>query len=71
MSQPVKMALEANKEYHFCTCGKSSSTVLCDGSHKGTGLAPKAFTVTESKDYYLCACKKSANGPFCDGSHAK
>lgn len=68
---PVKMSLEANKNYHFCTCGKSASTVLCDGSHKGSGLTPKEFTVTESKEYYLCACKKSANAPFCDGSHSK
>jgi len=71
MSTPVKMSLEANKSYHFCTCGKSANTVLCDGSHKGSGFTPKEFTVTESKEYYLCACKKSANAPFCDGSHAK
>jgi len=71
MSTPVKMSLEANKSYHFCTCGKSANTVLCDGSHKGSGFTPKEFTVTESKEYYLCACKKSANAPFCDGSHSK
>ena len=71
MAAPVKMLLEAGKEYHFCMCGKSATKVLCDGSHKGTGLAPKAFNVDETKEYYLCACKKSANLPFCDGSHAK
>jgi CDGSH-type Zn-finger protein len=69
MAQPVKVSLEAGKSYHYCTCGKSSDGVLCDGAHKGSGFTPKAFSVKQSKDYYLCSCKKSANEPFCDGSH--
>lgn len=71
MATPVKMLLEAGKNYHFCTCGKSASKVLCDGSHKGSEFVPTNFSVSETKEYYLCACKKSANLPFCDGSHAK
>ena len=69
--QPVKVRLEADKTYHYCTCGKSSDTVLCDGAHKGTAFIPKQFTVEESKEYFMCACKKSANGLFCDGAHTK
>jgi CDGSH-type Zn-finger protein len=69
MSTPVKINLEANKDYHFCTCGKSSDKVLCDGSHKGTAKTPTTFSVTETKDYYLCGSKSSKNLPFCDGSH--
>ena len=71
MSQPVQMNLEADKEYHYCTCGKSKDGVLCDGSHKGTDFTPTAFSVKESKEYYLCSCKKSDNEPFCDGAHTK
>ena len=70
MSTPVKLTLEANKTYHFCTCGKSVDGVLCDGSHKGTAFKPTQFTVEKTDEYYLCACKKSKNLPFCDGSHA-
>lgn len=71
MAEPVKVYLESGKEYHYCTCGKSDDSVLCDGSHEGTEFIPMAFHVQESKEYYLCACKKSKNQPFCDGSHTK
>ena len=69
MMRPVKVSLEAGKDYYFCTCGKSANGVLCNGTHKGSQFAPTLFSVEESKDYHLCACKKSANMPFCDGSH--
>jgi len=69
MMRPVKVSLEAGKDYYFCTCGKSANGVLCNGSHKGSQFTPTLFSVEESKDYHLCACKKSANIPFCDGSH--
>lgn len=69
MSQPIKVNLEENKEYYYCTCGKSEDKVFCNGSHQGTGFSPKVFTVSESKDYYLCTSKKTKNAPFCDGSH--
>jgi len=71
MSTPVKVKLEANKTYHFCTCGKSKDNVFCDGAHKGTDFKPKAFSVEKTDEYYLCGSKKSANLPFCDGSHTK
>jgi len=34
MAEPVRVNLEAGKEHHYCTCGKSKDSVLCDGSHK-------------------------------------
>jgi len=71
MATPIKVNLEANKEYYYCTCGKSEDKVLCNGSHQGTTFEPKVFSVKESKDYYLCPCKESANEPFCDGAHTK
>ncbi len=71
MSGPVKVNLEAGKNYYYCNCGKSADGVLCDGSHKGSDFAPMKFSVTETKDYNLCTCKKTSNAPYCDGSHAK
>lgn len=68
---PVNVALETDKKYFFCTCGKSEDGIFCNGSHKGSEFKPKIFTVEKSDDYHLCTCKKSANVPFCDGSHAK
>jgi len=78
MSQPViaailpaKVALEKDRKYYFCVCGKSAKQPFCDGSHQGSEFAPLVFECDESKDYYLCQCKQSANKPYCDGSHKK
>lgn len=69
-NQPRETSLEKGKEYHFCTCGRSSSQPFCDGSHAGTSFSPKAFTAESGGTAYLCACKHSGNAPFCDGTHA-
>ena len=66
--QPVKIDLEAG-EHYWCACGHSKSQPFCDGSHRGTGIEPLAFTVEESQEGYLCLCKQTRNPPFCDGSH--
>ena len=55
----------------FISISSSKSQPFCDGSHKGTGIAPKKFTVSEAKKYYLCGCKQTENSPFCDGTHKK
>ena len=55
--------------YFWCSCGLSTKQPFCDGSHKGTGLAPGKFELTEAKRVALCQCKQSAGSPFCDGAH--
>ncbi|GAB6052330.1 hypothetical protein JCM17960_11500 [Magnetospira thiophila] len=66
---PYAVELKAGETYHFCTCGKSAGQPFCDGSHKGTGFVPQAFTAEESKTGYLCGCKHAKTLPFCDGTH--
>ena len=68
---PFVVDLEADKTYHWCTCGRSEGPPFCDGSHKGTIFEPKAFTVDENKKYGLCGCKHTKNAPFCDREHSK
>jgi CDGSH-type Zn-finger protein len=68
--KPQLMTLAAG-DYWWCSCGRSKTQPFCDGSHKGTGLAPVKFTLTEEKTVAMCACKHSGKEPFCDGSHAK
>ena len=68
---PIKTELEAGKTYYWCKCGLSTNQPFCDGSHKGTGLEPVAFTAEKSGPGFLCQCKATGNEPFCDGSHAK
>ncbi len=69
--KPAKVELKKGEEYYFCACGRSSNQPFCDGSHKGTGITPKAFTADDDGDTYLCQCKQTGNAPFCDGTHAK
>jgi CDGSH-type Zn-finger protein len=66
---PYSLAVEASREYWWCACGRSKSQPLCDGSHRGTGVTPVAFTAAESKEVWLCGCKATGSKPFCDGSH--
>lgn len=66
---PIKVELEANKTYAWCTCGESSKQPWCDGSHKGTEFTPKLFKVEPGKTAHMCTCKQSKNPGFCDGAH--
>ena len=55
--------------YSWCACGHSKNQPFCDGSHKGTGFAPKQVAIAEAKKVAWCACKHTKNAPFCDGTH--
>ncbi|MDF2178375.1 glutamate synthase-related protein [Aliiglaciecola sp. CAU 1673] len=68
-NKPAQVQLKKDKEYYFCVCGRSKEQPFCDGSHKGTGLSPKAFTAEKDGDAWLCVCKHTGNAPFCDGTH--
>ena len=67
---PYVIEIEAGN-YAWCACGHSQNQPYCDGSHKGTGLAPIVEKVTEKKTVAWCGCKHSGKAPFCDGSHNK
>lgn len=66
---PYQVVLEAGKPYFWCTCGRSARQPFCDGSHKGTTLAPRKFQVESAGTFNLCGCKSSDDQPFCDGAH--
>ena len=68
--KPAVLQLEAG-DYWWCACGRSQTQPFCDGSHKGTGLAPVKFTLPEARSVALCNCKHSCGVPFCDGSHSR
>ena len=68
---PYAVDVEEGKDYWWCACGKSSKQPFCDGSHKGTGMAPVKHTAEKSGKAYFCGCKHSGNGALCDGSHSK
>lgn len=66
---PIRCDLKAGEKYAYCTCGFSQNAPFCDGSHKGTGMSPKIFTVEEDRTAGVCNCKLTNNAPFCDGTH--
>jgi len=66
---PIKVSLEAGKDYWWCACGRSAKQPFCDGSHKAVGLAPLKYTAQKDGDHWLCMCKGTKNSPLCDGTH--
>ena len=70
-THPARVELEQGTHY-LCACGASKNQPFCDGSHKGTGISPTKFEVTEAKKTVsLCNCELTGKRPFCDGSHHK
>lgn len=67
-TKPLALEMDAGV-YWWCSCGRSANPPFCDGSHKGSGLQPVKFELTEKKTVWWCQCKHSANPPLCDGAH--
>lgn len=67
--KPYVVEMEPDKQYWYCTCGRSADQPWCDGSHNDTPFTPMLVTVEEKKKYGLCGCRHSNNQPFCDGTH--
>lgn len=67
---PYAAEVETGRKYFWCACGRSARQPFCDGSHKGTDLAPVPFEATESGTVWFCGCKSTASKPLCDGTHA-
>ncbi len=68
---PYPVTVTAGTDYWWCSCGRSQKQPYCDGSHKGTGLAPLQYKAEADATLYFCGCKATAKPPLCDGSHAR
>ena len=68
---PMGVEVEAGKTYWWCRCGKSVRQPFCDGSHKGSDLAPARYDASANGKVWFCCCKQTASEPLCDGSHKR
>lgn len=67
--EPCAVEVKAGKRYFWCACGRSAKQPFCDGSHKGTGIAPVMWKAERDEEVYFCACKQTGDKPLCDGTH--
>ena len=46
----MKIAVEKNTSYFFCSCEKSERYPFCDGSHRGTEKKSIHYLASETKE---------------------
>ncbi|SDW84059.1 Iron-binding zinc finger CDGSH type [Albimonas donghaensis] len=66
---PYGVEVAAGRTYFWCACGRSAKQPFCDGSHKGSDLAPVKWTAAEDGEVWFCGCKHTGAAPLCDGTH--
>jgi CDGSH iron-sulfur domain-containing protein 3 len=68
---PMGVDVEAGRTYWWCRCGRSARQPFCDGSHKGSDIAPLKYDAAQDGKVWFCCCKQTASEPLCDGSHKR
>ena len=67
---PAIMTLDPGT-YYWCSCGMTGRQPFCDGAHKGTGMEPLEFVITERERVALCNCQHTKKPPYCDLNHPR
>jgi len=73
-TSPISVAVSAERNYSWCTCGLSEKQPFCDGRHKLIeGMPFRSLKLKFEKDDepWFCVCKRTTTPPFCDRSHKK
>ena len=62
-SFPYKIDAQAGQTLYFCSCGQTNNPPYCDGSHEGSGKAPRSVKIEKDGPVWACGCGKSKNLP--------
>lgn len=54
----------------WCACGRSENQPYCDGSHRGTGIAPVRVDLAQKGEVWYSGSKVTGTSPWGDGTHA-
>ena len=63
ITQPVPyfVDVEEGKSYEWCACGRSANQPFCNGSHRGSGIAPVHYQAPYTRRVVFCGCKRSSH----------
>ena len=67
VKQPIKINLDKDRVYFWCSCGLSKKQAMCDGSHKGkSDKKSQSFRVGGQDN---CIAGTGVDGKPCIGGH--
>jgi len=68
--QSVKVELQPNRTYYWCSCGYAHRQAFCDQACKNLrgDFRPLKFTSPKYQVAELCMCKSTDKPPYCDQS---
>ncbi|MCC5937067.1 MAG: CDGSH iron-sulfur domain-containing protein [Lunatimonas sp.] len=64
--KPLRIHLKATLRAAWCTCGHSTNSPFCDGSHRKSEMKPLKFFPTHTGEFAICTCQQTKTPPFCD-----
>ncbi len=70
-NEPIKVKVEPNKVYSWCSCGLTETSPFCDNNHRkveGTPFKSVKVMFDKAEEISFCQCKGTKTPPFCDDS---
>jgi CDGSH iron-sulfur domain-containing protein 3 len=72
--EPIRILVEPDKTYSWCSCGLTLKAPFCDSTHKNIeGMPFRSVKVRfdKAQEILFCQCKQTRTPPFCDNACGK